>query len=313
MDWAFIFIIAAVGVSWITKIILDYLQYAPDLEARIEREIATRTSKEQRLAEVDGIIEVMTAQIRDATVDLTRSEAELRELQRILDSHKMALIPSGEFRMGSEDGHPHERPLHPVHLDAYVIDRYEVTNREYKRYLDVTGSPQPEYWLGGAYPLGKADHPVAMVSWDDANAFARWAGKRLPTEAEWEKAARGTDGRSYPWGNEFEQHRVNCGKEVRDTTPVGSYAEGVSPYGLHDMAGNVAEWVADWYDERYYEQSPPRNPKGPLLGIYRVIRGGVFNDFPSGVRCTARFPAFHAVRLMNVGFRCVKDAPQVQT
>lgn len=307
MDWAFIFIIAAVGVSWITKVLLDYLEQVPSLQGKLNQVRIHRDAKEQRLLEVEHIIEGMTSNTRELTVNVTLFEEQIRELQKELDLKKMVKIPAGEFPMGGDSGQPHEQPVHTVYLHAYWIDRYEVTNREYKRFIDAAGHPHPDYWDGEVYPPGKAHHPVVMVNWEDARAYARWVGKRLPTEAEWEKAARGTDRRIYPWGDEFEQHRVNCGKDVLDTMPVGSYPDGVSPYGLHDMAGNVGEWVEDWYGESYYEGSPRQNPTGPETGIYRVVRGGVFNDYPSGVRCTARFPAFHTSRLMNVGFRCVKD------
>jgi len=224
----------------------------------------------------------------------------------------MILIPAGEFMMGSDDGYNDEKPAHKVYLGAYYIDRYPVTNAEYKRFVDATGHRQPN-WKGGTYPAGKADHPVVRVSWEDATAYAQWAGKRLPTEAEWEKAARGVDGRRWPWGNEWGAGRCNSQETgIGDTTPVGKYSPaGDSPYGSADMAGNVWEWVGDWYDDTYYASSPARNPMGPSHPVIpnRVVRGGAWDYDDNDARSAYRdhYVLIYCDRW--VGFRCASFAP----
>lgn len=232
-------------------------------------------------------------------------------------SFDMALIPAGEFPMGSDEGDTDERPVHRIVLDAYAIDRYEVTNGQYEAFMEATGHRRPLYW--GDARFSGSDRPVIGVSWDDADAYCRWAEKRLPTEAEWEKAARGVEGETYPWGDTFDGKRLNWrghADYARDpdphidgyafTAPAGSYPTGASSYGVHDMLGNVWEWCADWYDEGFYKQSPPRNPKGPPDGRSRVLRGGAWIDYRSSVRSANRMRAFPSLRHMDIGFRCAK-------
>jgi formylglycine-generating enzyme required for sulfatase activity len=224
----------------------------------------------------------------------------------------MVLIPAGEFPMGSLAGDPDERPAHQVYLDAFSIDRYEVSVGEYAVFLQETGNQAPSDWKMMNQPSNKK-RPVSNVDWADAAAYCKWAGKRLPTEAEWEKAARGTDGRLYPWGNEPPTRRhANYGQTGSSNNgalaPVGSFEEGKSPYGLYDMAGNVWEWVSDWYDHEYYKNSPSRNPTGPPTGGYKGIRGGAWNSSPRALRSSDRYwdpPSFRS--LYFPGFRCAKN------
>jgi len=232
------------------------------------------------------------------------------EAQRILREHPprdMVYIPAGEFIMGSDEAYD-ERPPRRVYLDAFYIDRYPVTNREYKLFVEATGHPPPPHWAayGNSYPPGKADHPVVGVCWFDARDYAAWVGKRLPTEAEWEKAARGTDGRRYPWGDEFDPQRCNTDiSGIGDTVPVGTYSPaGDSPYGVADLSGNVWEWVADWYERDYYQRAPARNPTGPETGTEKVLRGGAWDFGPDEARCAARGHERLGPRYALIGFRC---------
>jgi formylglycine-generating enzyme required for sulfatase activity len=232
------------------------------------------------------------------------------------DGAPMALIPAGEFWMGSPDseGNIDEHPRHRVYVDAYSMDRFEVTVSRYEKFMQSTGRQAPEYW--DQVKTGKhSDLPVVGVDWHDAEAYCRWAGKRLPTEAEWEKAARGTDERTYPWGNEppttslanFERGYANNAYDER-LASVDSYEAGKSPYGLHHMAGNVWEWTYDWYEEPFFAKSPQRNPKGPSSGQYRMRRGGSWFYEPHFVRSAHRSRETPTLRYPDMGFRCAQDA-----
>jgi formylglycine-generating enzyme required for sulfatase activity len=222
----------------------------------------------------------------------------------------MAVVPAGEFIMGSATGDADEQPVHRVYVEAFSMDRYQVSVGQYAKFLESTSQAAPPDWS----IMNKSRHqnrPVVNVDWADANAYCTWAGKRLPTEAEWEKAARGTDGRTYPWGNELPTgFHANMRKEKWSDhwvlSPVGMYEEGKSPYGLYDMAGNVWEWVSDWYDPDYYTSSPSKNPTGPLQGHSKVIRGGSWGSGPKDLRSSDRDSHLPSARGMGTGFRCAK-------
>jgi len=234
----------------------------------------------------------------------------------------MVYIPAGKFTMGSQNGRIDAQPEHKIFLNAFYIDKYEVTNAQYKEFVDATGHPAPyldpekypwakEYnWVNGSYPEGMGNYPVVLVSWEDAAAYAKWAGKRLPTEAEWEKAARGTDKRNYPWGNEWDVTKCNSRESgYLRAMPVDSFGLGRSPYGVYNMAGNVWEWCADWYDKDYYDKSPAKNPQGPDVGATKVIRGGSWDTFGRNRLTTfARESQFPSTKSYDIGFRCVKEA-----
>ncbi len=243
---------------------------------------------------------------------------------RIQDGMTMVYVPAGDFTMGSPAGFgsDEEVPPHKVTLDSFWIDRTEVTNAQYRAFVEETGHRAPTScdWGDPTYDDGaKANHPVVCVSWDDAKAYCEWDGAHLPTEAEWEKAARGTDGRAYPWGNNFDGSRfnycdTNCEFSQKDTgaddgyaqtAPVGSYLLGASPYGALDMAGNVWEWVSDWYSFGYYNNSPKLNPQGPDSGHYRGLRGGAWNGFATNERSAFRGWLLPDKRDIVIGFRCV--------
>ena len=216
-------------------------------------------------------------------------------------------VPAGEFLMGSSDSDKravsYEKPQHKVTLDEYWIGKTEVTNAQYSAYAKANG-------LRWTMPAGKENHPVVIVSWDDAVAFCKWvtdvSGRqvRLPTEAEWEKAARGTDGRVFPWGNDQPTCSLGNFEGCADkSTAVGSRPAGASPYGALDMAGNALEWVADWYDTKYYANSPSSNPQGPTSGQYRVLRGGTWHQNRNFARAANRSRLDPSFRDDWYGFR----------
>lgn len=214
----------------------------------------------------------------------------------------LVYVPAGDFWMGSDDGPAIERPRHRVTLAEYWIDRNPVTNAQYAAFVEATGYRAQGSWRD-EFGAGKERHPVVLVTWGDACAYAEWCGKRLPSEAQWEKAARGSDGRTWPWGNVWDLNR--CNVSAFGTTAVGSYPQGVSPYGCHDLAGNVAEWVADWYDAGYYARSAATDPRGPDTGDYRyrVLRGGSWSRDGWGVRSTDRIGGGLGHRGRFIGFR----------
>lgn len=226
------------------------------------------------------------------------------------DGMEMVFVPAGQFEMGSAPGatgaDEDETPLHRVYLDAFWMDRTEVTNAMYRQCVSAgvcTPPAQPKFYEDPKF----TDHPVIGVSWDQAKTYCGWAGRRLPTEAEWEKAARGTDGRIYPWGNEAPSPNLaNFDHLVNETTPVGTYPQGASPYGALDMAGNAWEWTADGYSPEFYANSPLENPLSDSPVNRRVIRGGNWDSNAEGIRAANRFWAYPG-RNDTDGFRCAKS------
>jgi formylglycine-generating enzyme required for sulfatase activity len=221
----------------------------------------------------------------------------------------MTLVPAGEFTMGSTMGDD-EKPVHRVYLSAFYMDKYAVTVGLYAKYLEVTDMVAPPEWDIMNQPQHQ-NRPVVNINWSEAATYCKWAGKRLPTEAEWEKAARGTDGRLYPWGNEAPTRlHANFGKKDwanhMALVPVGMFELGKSPYGIYDMAGNVWEWVNDWYDHDYYKKSPTKNPQGPTTGKSKVVRGGNWLYLQESLRSSFRFNADPSGRQFGYGFRCAK-------
>ena len=264
----------------------------------------------------------------------------------------MVYIPEGDFLMGSPEGEGayDEHPRHKVYLNAYYIDKYEVTNAQFEEFVEATGyvtyaERKGEGWVfwpdtrgplrlwrwrdaNWQHPNTRQDpstkqyivgeppppiHPVVQVSWNDAQSYCKWAGKRLPTEAEWEKAAKGPDCRKWPWGDVFDAningettHANIAGSGIM---PFGSFATGVSPYGAYNMGGNVREWVTDWYSPDYYTHSPVKNPKGPDDGRFRVLRGGSWREIKSyQVLSSSRYYKPPDYSSNFIGFRCALDA-----
>lgn len=231
--------------------------------------------------------------------------------------NEMVLISAGEFTMGSDQRLPDEGPEHRVFLATYWLDRYEVTNLQYKQFIDATNRKSPRHYENRTFPDGLVDHPVVYVSWYDATDYCAWAGKRLPSGAEWEKAARGDDARVYPWGNKFDITRANMPqrwntlKQAGGTTPVGAFKEGVSPFGLYDMSGNVWEWTSSWYEAYPGNQKPTEN----YGQTYKTLKGGSWWNC-SFYKCGASAPAFNrsfflrTTRNKSFGFRCAKNSEE---
>jgi len=250
----------------------------------------------------------------DAGAQLERFRNLKKDTEAVPGDHvPMGAIPAGEFWMGVDGplGLEDERPRHKVRLDAYAMDLYEVTTGRYAGFLATTGREPPWQWES-VNLQHDGNRPVIGVDWLDAEAYCRWAGKRLPTEAEWERAARGTDERRYPWGNQDPTTKLaNFALGARFSysqvlMPVGHFEDGKSPTGLYDMAGNVWEWIADWYGADYFEQSPERNPTGPAEGTFKVLRGGAWSELPKYLLTYGRFKLPPTTRNAYTGFRCAK-------
>ena len=227
-----------------------------------------------------------------------------------IDDAEFVNVPAGEFVMGSDEDYADEAPMHVVDLDAYWIMRTEVTNAQYLACIEDGGCTPPsnDPWNSSEF----VNHPVTNVDWAQAQEYAAWAGGRLPTEAEWEKAARGTDGLIYPWGDDDpDEQLANVDAPTGDTAPVGSYPDGVSVYGVLDMTGNVEEWVADWYGKDYYADSPALNPVGPAPSTppLKVLRGGSYQQGRYDSRTSVRGRANPETKYGNVGFRIVVTDP----
>jgi iron(II)-dependent oxidoreductase len=233
----------------------------------------------------------------------------------------MVFIPAGDFLRGRSHALPDDglkwyptllkddRPVKRIYIDAFYLDEHEVTNAQYARFVHATGHRAPYNWPGGLPAEGKDDVPVVDVSWEDAAAYAHWTSKRLPTEAEWERACRGlAEGYKYPWGDEEPSHRHARFDSVEGPSAVCAFRWNY--FGLCDMAGNVWEWCSDWYEKDYYGHAPERNPLGPETGLYRLLRGGSWADEAKYLTCANRSWARPAERSPNIGFRCAKSFPR---
>ncbi len=236
--------------------------------------------------------------------------------------HVTVFVPEGPFAMGMDEGEKDEAPAHIVRLEGFYIDKYEVTNFQYMAFINTrpAGAEPPDSMLlslsdsdlqikraGDQYELKSntvAQRPVVEVPWVGARVYCAWAGGRLPTEAEWEKGARGEDGRTFPWGEGISRQRANYKGLFNQPIEVGHYGDGASPYGALDMAGNVWEWVADWYDSSYYNRSPEHNPGGPAEGSFRTIKGGAWGTDGRYLRSSYRYGIAPHWSDDSIGFRC---------
>ena len=245
---------------------------------------------------------------------------------RIVDEFgvPMVRVPAGQFLMGTEVRARNERPEHTVTLDDYYIDQFEVTFASFAEFLNAKGNQfegnanwveanDPDlriHEVDGVWQVdaGSENYPMVEMTWYGARAYCEWRGGRLPSEAEWEKAARGPDGRTFPWGEEISCEQANYAGCTYAAMPVDSLPAGASPYGAYHMAGNVMEWVSDWYDIEYYANSPAENPTGPETGDFRLLRGGTWLHAAGNVRTTYRFPKLPVLTYVTVGFRCARNA-----
>jgi len=277
---------------------------------------------------------VQEAQTSNSTTSYTRAEAEaLLRPEQWQEIDQMIEVPAGKFQMGTDRkrGDGYDRPRHVVDLPAYRIDKYPVTNAQYARFVAATGHRPPSHWQNGKVPAGLELHPVTMVSWYDASSYARWAGKRLPREAEWEKAARGADGRRWPWGNRMDSKRLNTYYSIGATTVVTRYTKGASPYGLRDLSGNVSEWTADDFLPYAGTDASPDTFQGkiavattpedramkvvdlvPVDAHYKVLRGGSWKSDPFSTTTYHRNYSWPYYASDFFGFRCARDITTVK-
>ncbi len=292
-------------------LLLEFNRPAQKLQEQIDSQEMRRIDMARRLDSAQK--QMVEMQDRQDELDREMQTLEEQRQKALPGANKrlMVHVPSGPFTMGGRDEESPraERPAHTVFLNDYYIARFPTTNQEYREFVQCTGHRIPIHWQRGTFPTGTGKHPVVNVSWTDAAAFAKWRGARLPTEAEWEKAARGDDERPYPWGPRFtEGERCNGNNQVGMTTPVDEFPEGRSEYGVWDLCGNAYEWCHDFYDEEYYKNSPTTNPKGPEGGQERVVRGGCYMESRAGLRATHREGVVEVTTRDTIGFRIAMNA-----
>lgn len=302
-------VLLAVGAAIMIPRFLNTFDPGPPTPESARTVPVTETSQPAGPATEEPQAVAMTATLPVPITGITSGSSEFMDAKGVA----MVLVEAGNFIAGSDTGYDDEKPVHTVYLDEFYIDKYEVTNFLYKACVEAGACDMPNrtssFTRDSYYGNSQYDnHPVVFVDWDDARAYCQWRGMDLPSEAQWEKAARGTDGRSYPWGSDIDQTRANYNDTVGDTTAVGSYANGQSPYGAHDMAGNAWEWVLDWYSPTYYLDTTLTDPTGPESGDFHVLRGGSWHDDERNVRTSNRgwnqLEYFHNI---DFGFRCAMD------
>jgi len=264
--------------------------------------------------QIKALAASIKTEARPAPISTTAQDYSMYKTKIGDEGRTMVQIPEGPFIMGSKDGDPDEAPERQTYLKAFFIDAKEVSQEEYARFAKMTKRqlPKIEVFEDDQSKLLRPEFAAMSMTWEEAAAYCKWAGKRLPTEAEWEKAGRGEGKRKYAWGDTFLTGRANAnvdGSEdgFRYLAPPGSFETGRSPYGVYDMTGNVAEWVADTYDEHYYQKAPYRDPKGPESSDMKVVRGGSWRETEHNARLSKRFAAKHWRTDITIGFRCASD------
>ena len=307
-NWASGAAIVIFALLW-TQIFMDYRKKLMQIMPGV-REVTNRKHDfTAQIAETETNSQTITSALHGAREEILKLEEQRRKLQEKINPLEMVLIPAGKFKMGSNLVNlDDENPERVVEMKAFHLDQYEVTNLQYKDFIDGTGRREPLHWHNRTFPdPSQADHPVVNVSWHDAVAYAEWAGKRLPTEAEWERAARGEQNREFPWGKASSTECANYDNPEGGTRSVSQYERGKSEFGVWDMCGNVGEWVNDWYFPKYYSSAPSADPQGPEDGRYRVYRGGGYHCNKVDVRCAKRHQATANQYHDYLGFRCARD------
>ena len=308
-DWASSVAIFIFSLLWV-QIFMDYRRKLMRVLPGVREVSSRKTEFNSRISTSETNAQDILTSLANMRMELENLEQKRRELQDQLNGLDMQHIPAGRFRMGSNlVGREDEHPEHLVRLKEFYIDKYEVPNLQYKDFIDATGHREPVHWHNRTFPNPRqADHPVVNVSWEDARAYAEWVGKRLPTEAEWERVARGNRNEEYPWGKASSTDYANYDNPEGGTTPVARYERGRSDLGVWDLCGNVGEWVNDWYDPRYYATSPEQDPPGPAEGRQKVYRGGGYHTNKMDIRAAARHFATPGAYQDYIGFRCAMDA-----
>ncbi|MEE3259670.1 MAG: formylglycine-generating enzyme family protein [Candidatus Latescibacterota bacterium] len=315
MDNWILWILTCAAILYFVVLLLEFNRPSQTLMEQIDNQEVRRQDMTRRHAHAQEQSEEMKARLEKLENDMEDLETKRKDILPEANKRLMIQIPAGPFTMGGrdEDSPRNERPAHTVDQSAYYIGKTPVTNQEYREFVQCTGHRPPITWQRGTFSAGTGKHPVVNVSWQDARDYADWRCARLPAESEWEKAARGTDERSYPWGTRFtEGEQCNGNNQIGTTTPVDEYPNGRSFYGVWDMAGNVYEWCQDYFDEEYYKRSPATNPKGAEGGQERVVRGGSYQETRAALRSTARMSTSEVAIRDNTGFRLAMDAEDMQ-
>lgn len=303
-DWTSGVAIALCAVLWV-MIFVDYRKKLMLVMPRVEHVSSRRHDFSTKISEVENSAQEISVNIDSVRREISELEDRRLEFQDKLNEREMVFISAGLFKMGSDlVGRENENPEHLVQVKAFYLDRFEVTNLQYKDFIDATGRRTPVHWQSGNFLTGRADHPVVNVTWEDARAYADWVNKRLPTEAEWEWAARGTEGREYAWGKQVNQDFANFNHPEGGTSSVDKYIKGQSEFGVWDMCGNVGEWVNDWYEATYYADSSGSDPQGPPDGRQKVYRGGGYQTNRIDIRALSRHNAIPTMYQDYIGFRC---------